>query len=346
LVEKQALGNVTTFTAPRHHQCEELYFAAQRTGFGHGPTRPYAKAWHDVFQLITDREDEVILRLEDKGDRDALHKDVIERARRLNQPHGYGAGLQLVPKHIALSGSLPASEWDTPLAKGLVELGLPLIALPSLSRSPLALPNQRILETIAAVVSRAFSAPVEEPANLIPDAWFDTYGQELRKRLSHLSATYEYTLQKMARQLFPVCLRIASWCGTWSGSSPKQITAVTLDLCEHGMRGLILSTAGLTWHGLGFDAGCPHEKIVRVLEYLRSREPMTKSQLLRGAHLEKEERDRIVECFTAENLIRIEGKVVTATTFAEFAEALHAREDLPVPRDHWAEVSRENESAA
>jgi hypothetical protein len=77
--------------------------------------------------------------------------------------------------------------------------------------------------------------------------------------------------------------------------------ALTYDLCAHATRGLVLSIAGLAWHGLGIDAGCSREKVARVLNYLRIREPMTRSELLRGAHLEKRERDLLVECLTAES---------------------------------------------
>jgi hypothetical protein len=64
IVEKQDLGKMTANNASIHHDLEERYFAAQRTGFGHGPSRRYAEAWHDSFDLMTDREDEVILRID------------------------------------------------------------------------------------------------------------------------------------------------------------------------------------------------------------------------------------------------------------------------------------------
>ena len=40
---------------------------------------------------------------------------------------------------------------------------------------------------------------------------------------------------------------------------------------------------------------------------------MTKSQLLRGTHIEKRMRDILLEHLEAENLVRIDGKVVGST---------------------------------
>ncbi len=344
--EKRNLGKVTAYNASIHHDLEERYFAAQRTGFGYGPSRRYAEGWHDAFGLVTERGDEVILRIDSPQDRAAFQKDVLEGAERLRQPLGYGKGLELVTKHIAFSGSLPASQWDAQLANGIVELGIPLLMLPSVAKTPPEIANQAILDFITESLPKSFNHRVEEPNNLIPNPWFEGYGAELRKRLRHLPANYDHAMQRMVRQLFPVSLRIANCGGTYSGSSTEEITALTYDLCAHATRGLVLSVAGLAWHGLGIDAGCPQQEIARVLEYLRTREPMTLSELLRGAHLDKKERDRMVECLAAEDLIRVDGKIVTATRYVEFVESLQKRKAFPEPRNHWAEVAGKGKAAA
>ena len=68
------------------------------------------------------------------------------------------------------------------------------------------------------------------------------------------------------------------------------------DLCGHSLRGLVLSVAGLAWHGLGFDTGCPHREFMRVLDYLRLRGPMSKSDLHHRGHIENSKtRDKLVE---------------------------------------------------
>ncbi len=305
LLQQQEHGPRSPFQLSGDSSNEEIYVAAQKTGFGYGPTRNYANGYHDVFQFVTDSDDQVILRLEEDKDRQILQKDILSSPRKFQQPMGYGAGLKLVPKHVALSGSLTIGEWDSSLAAGLINTGWPILILPGVSQAKLNIQNQSALANLALLASRYGTIPIDEPANLIPEPWFDAHSKELRARLHHLPDTYEYSILKMVRQLFPVCFHIANWFGQQSGSSTKEIIAITNELCEHTTHSLVLSIKGLAWHGLGIDAGCPTKKLTKVLEHLRTREPMTKSELLRSAHLKKEERDRIVKTLEKENLIQI-----------------------------------------
>jgi hypothetical protein len=74
---------------------------------------------------------------------------------------------------------------------------------------------------------------------------------------------------------------------------------------------------------------------MKVLQDLRTKGPMSSSDVLRYGHLkDKEQRNVLVKCLTAEDLIRIDGTTVTATTFAEFVDALHSRPELPQAPDH------------
>jgi hypothetical protein len=125
----------------------------------------------------------VILRIDRPQDRTAFRKDVIEGGERLRQPLRYRAGLKLIPKQIALSGSIPASQGDTQLATGNVELGLPMLMLPSVAETPPEIANEAIFDLITKALPRSFNDRVEEPTNLIPDPWFEGYGRELRVRL-------------------------------------------------------------------------------------------------------------------------------------------------------------------
>ena len=83
---------------------------------------------------------------------------------------------------------------------------------------------------------------------------------------------------------------------------------------------------------------------LRVLGYLRDKAPMTKSELLRRAHLDKGLRDTLLGRFAAEGLVRVEGKTVTATSYREFVEALYAREELPQPPDLQRALAEMGES--
>lgn len=48
----------------------------------------------------------------------------------------------------------------------------------------------------------------------------------------------------------------------------------------------------------------------------------------------------------AEGLIRIEGKLVTASSYPEFVERLYGRSNLPEPKNHWAAVEEKDQEAA
>jgi hypothetical protein len=339
IVLKGDLGKVSPLNAADHRVWRDLYFAAQSAGFGSGPCRNYAKAWHELFGLMTDSCDDLILRIESPEDRTAFRKDVVGEARRLRQPMGYGPSLTWVPKHISLFGSLASSDWDTPLANSLVNLGLPLLVLPSSAAQLPCIPSTG-LQFIARCMPKYLAEPLDEPANFLQTPWFDRYAEELRSRLSFLPLTYDYSMHKLARQLYPACLRIANWCGTYSGTDIGGIAAMAKDLCGHSLRGLVLSVAGLAWHGLGFDTGCPHREFMRVLDYLRLRGPMSKSDLHHRGHIENSKtRDKLVERFEAENLIRVDGRNVKATTYGEFVESLYAREKLPQPEDFWRKAT-------
>ena len=105
---------------------EDRFRAAQCTAFGAGRSRPFSKAWQEPFGLLTGRDDEIILRIVDAGDREAFREDVLENCTKLEIPMGYGAGLELVPKTISVTGSLTPDLWDGELVEGILELGSPI----------------------------------------------------------------------------------------------------------------------------------------------------------------------------------------------------------------------------
>ena len=188
---------------------------------------------------------------------------------------------------------------------------------------------------------------MEEPASFLQTPWCDRYEEELRARLRHVPGSYEYSMHKLARQLYPVCVRIANWCGTIAGADIAEIEAMAKDLCGHSLRGLVLSVAGLAWHGLGIDTVCPRGEFLRVPRYLRRKGPMTRSDLRRHAKVaDSRTRDMLVERFEAEGLARVEGKTIKATTYVEFVETLYARKGLPHPVNHWARLGGKGRPAA
>lgn len=331
---------------PELQMLEARFFAAQDTGFGFGRTRPYAAAWHDIFGLMTDRDCQAILRVETAGDLAKFREHVVSDPQRLRAALGYGPGLELVSKRLCVSGTIAPAQWDAEFAGRAVELGLPLLFLPNPVRESDIATIPPALEFMAAMLPKAFDEPLEEPANLVPGEWFAHYGELLRTRLRMLPSEYDYAMQRLARQLFPVSLRLTTRAGQLSGASAREMEALALDLCAHSLRGLVIGVSGLSWHVLGFDPGCDRSKALKVLDYLRAEGPMSRSDLTRYGKVEKAMREPLLESFVAEGLVRVDGKMITAITYEEFVSALHARREFPEPQNKRIEVTGKAGAAA
>jgi hypothetical protein len=311
---------------------------APRTIFEKAPCRSCGAALHGHLGFITDESNEVILRLENRNDRDFLRRVATTSPTTLTHPVGYGRDMKRVFKNLCLSGSLPLSDWDNTFATTLIDLGLPLIALPGITEPLSEIPHLDELRKFAQMASRQQKPFYDEPLNFPNAPSIEIFTTEIRERLHHLPATYEYAIQKMARQLFLVCFKLAHFWGRLSNSTQDDVRALAHDLNEYTLRGVTLSLATLSWHGLGFDPGCSQETLNRALKYLQAREPMSKSELLKGAHLKKEERDKILRVLEKEGLVRIEDKTISANSFENFTAALHARHNLTPPKNFWATV--------
>ena len=70
---------------------------------------------------------------------------------------------------------------------------------------------------------------------------------------------------------------------------------------------------------------------MKVVNFIRKEGTVTKSDLLlaKGARVDAATRDVLLERLAAEDLVRIDGKTITATSFEEFVAALHLRPELP-----------------
>ena len=347
IIEMRGLKQSHPYFGHLRQELEAKFFAAQRRCFGTGASRPYAEAWHEHFGLITDPDDRLILRLDTENDWQAFRQDVLAQQQRLLAAGGYGAGLKFVPKHIAVSGAVTPEQWDAGFAQALMNLPLPVMLLPHAAEAPLRLPEEPLLRVLTSDLQRAFHGPLEEPANFVQHPWFEHYAAQFRQRLRHLPGNYEHAFQRMARQLYPACLHFAGFVGRATGESLQELEALALDLSAHTLRGMAIGMAGLAWHGLGFDAGCPQQEAARVLDYLRRKGPMTASDLNRKAHIDDNKlRDALVERFAQEDLVRIDGKTIRPTGFEEFVEALYARGEFPAPVNHWAGLPKAKPSAA
>lgn len=347
LQARQKIGGLP----PPHNQeharnLEERYHAAQRTGFGSGHSRPYSGAWHKTFELLTDRADQLILRLDQGPDRAAFNQHVTHNTEKLRVPMGIGLHLSSVRKTISVSGSLTADQWTRPLTMGIIELGLPFFFLPHTASKPLHLPNRPAIDRLTTTWPNCDRPRVEASLRLPPIDWFEHYQTVLRKRLSKLPGAYEFAILQAVHQLGGVCEQIAAQAAKETKDSQKERFALSWDLHSHVLRGIVIGIVGLAWHGLGFDPGCLQQKALKVLGDLREKGPMSQSDLLRSAHLQKDARDALLHSLAAEGLVRVDGKQVFATTYSEFVQALYARTEFPEPANCWAVVTGEDKASA
>ncbi len=79
--------------------------------------------------------------------------------------------------------------------------------------------------------------------------------------------------------------------------------------------------------------------------YLRRGGTTPCSTLLKNLHLKKAERDLLLDSLARENLVRVEEKEVSATTFAEFVAGLHQRDEFTPLANHWAQATGQDSGA-
>lgn len=328
---------------------EREFRMAQRAGFGGGPARPYAKAWIEPFGLITEASDELILRLNDATDRSAFRRDLLENPDNLRAPKGIGLNLWTTTKSVSVSGSLTVDQWDEQVAEGIIRLGLPIIMLPHTATQPVINPNRLALGAQSMLWPKK---GVRVDTDLFPphSRWFGTPMEDVRRRLRLLPGcgTYEFAVRQVIHQIGGVCFQIAVQSCIRTGAPSESVHILHSDLYPRALHGISLGVAALAWHCLGFDPGCPRKKALKVLRHIREKGTVAKSDLLlaKGSRVDATTRDVLLERLAAEDLIRVEGKTVTATSFSEFVKALHARPELPNPETYRAPGPRKGRPSA
>ena len=86
---------------------------------------------------------------------------------------------------------------------------------------------------------------------------------------------------RIVHELEEVCYRIA--CHTAApGSYGDEIVAIFEDLHVMAFRGIVISVAGLAYHGLGLDPGCPRDKALALMRHLRDKGPLTRRDIQRS----------------------------------------------------------------
>jgi hypothetical protein len=312
--------------------------SAYQTACGSGPCRPYAQAWHDDYGLLTNRDDQIILRLHTKDDREALRQDMYQNPDKLMKPQGLNMELSRVVKHLSLSGALGIEEAHPALK--LIDHGHPVLFLPHRARDPLVIGHRAALDAFVHNWRAMRVDPVKPSLRLPETDWIHTYRDALRRRLAHLPADYEFVISQLLRQLFGVCEHLASFAGAFGLQTPENEVGILFrDLYHHALRGITLSVAGLAWFGPGLplDPLCePHrQKALKLIEHLRSGTTVTSTDLLKNYHLKAAERDALLDRLEEEGLLKREGKRIEATCYREFVDHLYAREEFPAVENAW-----------
>ena len=311
----------------------DRFHAARRTGYGSGLAAHYAGAWHEKLGWMTDPCDTAILRLDRPEDHAAFREDVLTRPERLIHPLGPGKGLGDANKTLAVSGSLPEAEWDSELASGLVELGLPMFFLPHVESKPLiggeAL-RMKALTFTSGIVGYQGGWQMTAAARLPDDPWSKHYEARLRRRLCHLPGAYEFSVLRAVRELAPVCVRIVEQFAA-PGTPTPELGKIYGDLYSMALRGIVIGVAGLAYHGLGIGPWNQHGAILEVLQHLRQAGPISRRDFQLKFRVLAKDRDALLGQLAAEGLVQLEPRLITAVPLAEFVQALHGRREFPEP---------------
>lgn len=311
---------------------EEEFRAAQTTGYGHGRCRSYRKAWHPEFGLLTDQDDQLVLRLNDEEDRSEFCRDLLDRSEKILLPRGVGANLFSAPKTVSFSGSLTPKHWTWSLARTALESGLPFLVVPHVAEAPLREEGRKGLECFSLMWIGARHLPAVASLRLPTSPWIQGYHLALRRRLAVLPVAAEFPVLQAIHQLEEVCGRIVDAAMRVTPAEGKA-PSLLWDLFHHSLRGLVIGVASHTWFGQGLmpgekDTGLK-KKAVRLLRRLRQEGSATKTDLLKNYHLSAHDRDRLVDQLGQQDLVRLDGSTVAATTYRDFVEGLYARTEFP-----------------
>ncbi|MGJ8724621.1 MAG: hypothetical protein ACSHYB_08695 [Roseibacillus sp.] len=302
------------------------FYAAQRTGYGYGRSRPYASSWDEHFGLISDQDSIVTLRLETDEDITLLKQNLRDK-KTLLPPEGFGRPLAMVPKRIALAGSLSVEQWDFVTTSHLLTLGLPIIPLPDISKGTLIDSNWPHLENLATMWPQTQVSQIGPISRYSIKSESDRLYERLRQRLHLLPADYEFAILTLVRELYSMCYSLV---GLAASQSPKEsfpkIDETIYKLYGETLRGITLGVESLTWHGLGLPASHPPELISKTVQMLREQGPLSLRELQRTARLPSSAaRDEILASLVDVGAVRIQDKTATAAPFSEFSARLYGR---------------------
>lgn len=322
---------------------EEKFRVARVTAHGYGRSRRYGKAWHPDYGLLTDADDQLVLRLNNDEDRSAFCRDLLEEPGKLVFPLGIGAHLFPAPKTISISGALTTDLWSRKHAGMGLASGLPLFVLPHVADAPLRATGLSALRCFAMIWQNARLLPVEADLRLPASDWVRRYHLALRERLAVSPLPAMFPTLQVIHQLDGICRRIVG-VAMEPGTTDEEALALLHDLYHHTLRGLVIGVASHRWFGVGLMPGEEREetrkKARRLLARLRTEGPATMTDLLKNFHLKKHERDALLKALSGQGLLQVDGSTVAATSYRDFVEGLYASDEFPAvesPKDRVAD---------
>ena len=233
----------------------------------------------------------------------------------------------MVPKKIALAGSLSVEQWDFVTTSHLLKLGLPIITLPDISKGALIDPNWPHLENLATMWPQTQVSQIGPISRFSMKRESDRLYERLRKRLHMLPADYEFAILTLMRELYSMCYSLVSLAASHSTKESFSKAGETIEkLYDETLRGIAIGVESITWHGLGLPTNQPPELNSKTLQVLRENGPLSLRDLQRYARIPSSSaREEIIAALQGVGVVRVRDKTVAALPFSEFSAGLFGR---------------------
>ena len=342
------------FALPEPGGCPRAaqFTSALAQNYGSGRAGWYADRRDVDYGWVTDDSGHTILRLDRAEDLRQLRADVRLHPEWLSHPTGYGAEMKEVPKKLSLAGSMPAADWGNHLTDAVIHNAIPVLFLPHTESQPLTTPGHLALDWIgialAGQAAKSQATPVEiyQRLDLITLPWFQERLSQLRERLHHFPADYEFFVMRTVRELLPCCRLLVAITARGRTSQEEQLD-LTFDLFSTALHGVALGIEALGWHGYGFECSGGQNALRRVLRAVRERGSLSKRELQRNQQwLTAESKGAIVGALVAEGLVMITDNEITALPFADYWQRIIHRSFGEMPEPRWQGAPRRQEAVA
>jgi len=311
-----AIDDYFGFARTQNEQLAATFHSAMRNNCGTGRVGWYANRRDPEFGWCTDRTRHAILRVERSEDWLQLMEDIRLHPERLVHPVGYGSQMVEQEMKLSLAGSLPAAEWQTDLAEGVVDHALPVLFLPHTADKELVLPADRAIEWLGIALAAEATGSPDRSVNA-----YERLGQILggklelrlapiRDRLRHFPSDYEFFVMRSLRELVMCCSRLVGIVAP-KATTYEELSRMIELLYDHVLHGVRLGVEALGWHGYGFACPGGVKPAQRVFAAIREHGSMSKRELQRDQQwLTAESRDAILDALVQEGLIeRFENQI-------------------------------------